>query len=66
MRGSTPHSRVVGGQVQGKRRLLTAQHGWSTHSLKVLWGAGKMTREEIEGVGFEFCDCAEMMKVELF
>ena len=24
-----------------------------------------MTREEIEGVGFEFCDCAEMMKVGL-
>ncbi len=65
MRGSTPHSRVIGGQVQGKRRLLAAQHGRSTHWLKVLWGAGKMTREEIEGVGFEFCDCAEMMKVEL-
>jgi hypothetical protein len=28
-----------------------------------MWGAGKMTKEEVEGVGFEFCDCAEMMKV---
>ncbi len=22
-----------------------------------------MTKEEIEGVGFEYCDCAEMMQV---
>jgi hypothetical protein len=28
-----------------------------------MWGAGKMTKEEIEGVGFEYCDCAEMMQV---
>jgi hypothetical protein len=34
-----------------------------THWLKVMWGAGKMTREEIEGVGYDFCDCSEMMKV---
>ncbi len=32
---------------------------------KVLWGAGRMTKEEIEGVGFEFCDCAQMMQVDI-
>ena len=31
---------------------------------RVVWGAGKMTREEIEGVGFEWCDCSEMMQVK--
>ncbi len=32
---------------------------------KVFWGAGRMTREEIEGVGFEWCDCAQMMQVQI-
>ena len=31
---------------------------------RVIWGAGKMTREEVEGVGFEWCDCSEMMQVK--
>lgn len=30
----------------------------------MIWGAGRMTKEEIEGVGFEWCDCAQMMQVE--
>jgi hypothetical protein len=41
---------------------------WLTfeNRFRVLWGAGKMTRDEIEGVGFEWCECSEMMQVDTF
>lgn len=38
-------------------------HGSSDGRFRITYCAGKLTREEIEGVGFGYASCAEMMKI---
>jgi hypothetical protein len=54
------------GRLFFRTNAVTGVDAGLMHAIRfrVVWGAGKMTREEIEGVGFEWCDCSEMMQVK--